>query len=62
MHNSITKLEVKRPLGRPRHRWEDKVKMNLKGLGFEDVLWIRVAQDKVQWRALLNTVMKFRVP
>jgi hypothetical protein len=47
------------PLGRPRRRWEDNIKMYLREIGFGDVDWIRLAQDKDRWR---NTVMNLRVP
>jgi hypothetical protein len=51
-----------RPLGKPRHRWEDKIKMDLGKIGFGDVDWIRLAQDRDRWRALVNTVMSLWVP
>jgi hypothetical protein len=51
-----------RPLGRPRCRWQDNVKMDLRETGFGDVDWIHLAQDRDRWRALVNTVMKLRVP
>jgi hypothetical protein len=54
------KLEGKRPLGRPRHRWEDNIKTDFRGWGGMD--WINLAQDRDQWRALMNTVMNLRVP
>jgi hypothetical protein len=47
-------------LGRPRHRWEDNMKMDLMEIGFGDVDWIHWAQDR--WWALVNTVMNLRVP
>jgi hypothetical protein len=46
--------EWRRPLGRPRHRWEDNIKMDLREIGFGDVDWIHLAQDKDRWRALVN--------
>jgi hypothetical protein len=52
----------KRPLGRPRRRWDDDIKMDLKEIGWGDMDWIDLAQDRDQWRALVNTVMKLRVP
>ena len=58
----VGKPEVKRPLGRPRHRWEDNIKMDLRKVGCEGMDWIDVAQDKDGWRALVNVVMNFRVP
>jgi hypothetical protein len=57
----VGKPEGKRPLGRPRHRWEDNFKMNLTEIGCERVEWIPMAQDKDRWRAPVNTVMNFRV-
>jgi hypothetical protein len=57
----VGRPEGRRPLGRPRHRWEDNIKMGLQevGLGME---WIELAQDRDRWRALVNAVMNFRVP
>jgi hypothetical protein len=49
----------KRPLGRPRHRWEDNIKMDLRETGIDGVNWIQLAQDRVQWQACVNTVMNF---
>jgi hypothetical protein len=54
--------KVKRPLGRPRSRWEDNVKMNLREIGIDGANWIWLAQDRVQWRAFVNTIMNLRVP
>jgi hypothetical protein len=51
-----------RPLGRPRRRWEDNIKMDLREIVFGDVDWIHLAQDTGRWRALVNTVMSLRVP
>jgi hypothetical protein len=51
-----------RPLGRPRRRWEDNIKMNLREIGIDGANWIQLAQDRVQWRASGNTVMNLRVP
>jgi hypothetical protein len=51
----------RRPLGRPKRRWEDNIKMDLWG-GFGDVDWIHLAQDRDKWRALVNKIMKLRVP
>jgi hypothetical protein len=58
----VGKPEGRRPLGRHRRRWEDKIKMNLGEIGFGDVGWIHLAQDWDRWRALVNTVMNLRVP
>jgi hypothetical protein len=54
--------EVKRPLGRTRRRWEDNIKMDFREIGIDGSNWIRLALDRVQRRAFLNTVMNFRVP
>jgi hypothetical protein len=51
-----------RPLGRPRHRWEDNIKMDLEEIGIGGANWIRLAQDRVQWRACVNTVMNLQIP
>jgi hypothetical protein len=53
--------EGKRPLGRPRRRWVDNIKMDLGEIGWDGMDWIDLAQDKDQWRALLNTVKNLRV-
>jgi hypothetical protein len=53
--------EGKRPLGRPRRRWEDNIKMDLQEVGRGCGDWMDVAQDRDRWRALVNTVMNFRV-
>jgi hypothetical protein len=57
----VGKPEGKRPLGRPRRRWEDNIKMNLREIGWGDMEWIDLAQDRDQCRALVNTVMNHRV-
>jgi hypothetical protein len=49
-------------LGRPRRRWVDNIKMDLTEIGWDGMDWIYLAQDKDQWRALVNTVMNIRVP
>jgi hypothetical protein len=54
--------EGKRPLGRPRRRWVDNIKMDLREIGWDDIDWIDMAQDRGQWRALVDTVMNLRVP
>ena len=56
------KHEEKRPLGRPRLRWEDNIKMDLQELECGGMDWIELAQDKDRWRALVNAVMNLRVP
>jgi hypothetical protein len=57
----LGKPEGKRPLGRPMHRWEDGMKMDLREIGWEVVEWIRLAQDRDRWWALVNEVMNPRV-
>jgi hypothetical protein len=52
----------KRPLGRPRHRWEVNIKMDLREIGINGANWIRLAQDRVQWWAFVNIVMNLWVP
>jgi len=52
----------KRPLGRPRPRWEDNIKMGLQEVGSGVMDWIELAQDRDRWRALVNVVMNLRVP
>jgi len=54
--------EGKRQLRIPRHTWEDNIKMDLQGVGYVDVDWIGLTQDKDRWRALVNAVMNLRVP
>jgi hypothetical protein len=54
--------EGKRPLGRPRHRWVSNIKMDVREIGWDDMDWIDLAQDRDQWRALVNAVMNLRVP
>jgi hypothetical protein len=56
------KPEGKRPLGRPRRRWIDNIKMDLLEIGVSVVDWIGLAQDRYRWRALVNSVMNLRVP
>jgi hypothetical protein len=58
----VGRPESKRPLGRPRRRWDDNIKMDLRETGIDGANWIRLAQDRVQWRAFVNTVMNLRVP
>jgi len=57
----VGKPEGKRPLGRPRRKWEDTIKMDLREVGGVGD-WMELAQDRDRWRALVNTVMNFRVP
>jgi predicted small integral membrane protein len=58
----VGKPEGKRPLGRPRRRWIDNIKIGLLEIALNVVDWIGLAQDRYRWRALLNSVMNLRVP
>jgi hypothetical protein len=58
----VGRPEGKGPLGRRRRKWEDYVKMGLKEIGNDGMNWIQLAQDRVQWRAFVSTVMNLRVP
>jgi hypothetical protein len=67
MHNFVLykivgKPEGRRPLGRPRRSWVDNIKMNLREIGWDGMDWIDLAQDRDQWRAIVNTIMNLRVP
>jgi hypothetical protein len=55
------KARRKRPLGRPRCRWGDTIKMDLGGIGWGGMDWIGLAQDRDQWKTLVNTVMSIRI-
>jgi hypothetical protein len=55
----IGRPEGKRPLGRPRRRWEDNIMMDLREIGIDGANSIRLAQDRVQWRTFVNTVVTF---
>jgi hypothetical protein len=58
----VGKPEGKRPLGRPRHRWVDNIGMDLGEVGWGDVDWIYLVQDRIRWRALVNSVLNLRIP
>ena len=58
----VGKSDGKRPLGRPRRRWEDDTKMDLQGVGCGGMDWIEFAQDKHRWRAPMKAVMNLRDP
>ena len=58
----IGKPEGKRPLGRPRRRWMDKIRMDLQEVGCGYMDWIGLAQDRDRWRTVVSEVMNFRVP
>jgi hypothetical protein len=57
----VGRPEGKRRLGRPRRRWEDNIKTDLREIWIDDANWIQLALDRVQWRAFVNTVMNLRV-
>jgi hypothetical protein len=58
----VGKPENKRPLGRPKRRWEDNIKMYLREIGIDGANWIQLAQDRVQYQSFVKTVMNLRVP
>jgi len=58
----VGKPEGKRPLGKPRRRWEDNIKVDLQKVGCGGMDWIELDQDKDRWQALVSTVMNLRVP
>jgi hypothetical protein len=58
----VGRPEGKRPLGRPRCKWEDNIKLDRREIGINGANWIQLAQDRAQWRAFVNTVMSLRVP
>ena len=57
----VGKPEGKRPLGKPRWRWEDNIKMDLQEVGCGSMDWIKLAQDRDSWQALVNAVMNLQV-
>jgi hypothetical protein len=58
----VGKPEGKRPVGRPRRRWEDNIRMDLQEVGCGSMDWIGLAQDRDRWRAIVNAAMNLRVP
>jgi hypothetical protein len=58
----VGRFEGKRPLGRPRHRWEDNIKVDLTEIRIDEANWIRLAQNRFKWRTFVNTVMNLHVP
>jgi hypothetical protein len=58
----VGRPEGKRPWGRPRRRWEDNIKLDLREIEIDGVNWIQLAEDRFQWRAFVNTVMNLQVP
>jgi hypothetical protein len=58
----VGRPEGKRPLGRPKRRWKNNIKMDIREIGIDGANWIRLAQDRIQWRAFVNTVMNLRGP
>jgi hypothetical protein len=61
IQNCDWKTEGKRPLGRPRHRWEDNIRMDLSEIGWRIEDWVLLTQDRDQWQALVNMVMNLWV-
>jgi hypothetical protein len=57
----VGRPEGKRPLGRHRRRWEDNIKLDLMEIGIDEANWIQLAQDRIQWRASVNTVINLQV-
>jgi len=58
----VGKPEGRRPLGRPRPRWKDNIKIDIQEMGCGGIVWIDLAQDRDRWRALMTAVMNLRVP
>jgi hypothetical protein len=58
----VGRPEGKRPVGRPRRRWEDNINIDRSETGIDGANWFQLAQDRVQWRVFMNTVMNLRVP
>jgi hypothetical protein len=58
----VGRLKGKRPPGRPRHRWEDNIKMDLREIRIDGVNWIWLAKDRLQWQACVNTIINLWVP
>jgi hypothetical protein len=58
----IRKSEGKRPHGKPRHRWEDKIRIDLREIGWEDVDWMHLTWERDPWWTLVNSVMNIQVP
>ena len=58
----VGKPEGNKPMGRPRHRWDDNIKMDLQEVGCEGMYWIDLTQDRDRWQALIYAVMNLHVP
>jgi hypothetical protein len=58
----VGRPEGRRPLGRPKRRWEDNIKMDLQEVGWNGVAWFDMTQDRDRWRAVVSAVMNLRVP
>jgi hypothetical protein len=56
----VGRAEGKRPLGRPRSRWKDSIKLDIREIEIDGANWIRLAQDRVHWRAFVNMIMNIR--
>jgi hypothetical protein len=58
----VVKPDRRRPLGRQSHRWKDNIRVGLEGVGWRDMNWMELAQDRDRWRALVNAVIYLQVP
>jgi hypothetical protein len=58
----VGRPKSKRPLGRPRRRWEDNIKLDFREIGIDGAKWTQLAHDRVRWRVFVNTIMNLRVP
>jgi hypothetical protein len=58
----VGRPEGERPLGRHRRRWEDNIMLDLREIGIDEANWVQLAQDRIQWRTFVNTMMNLRIP